>query len=63
MKGLCLGLVEEFHGLEVQHVLLAGSADLGRRHQEHVDAEDFYPKYEVGPALEEGPLVQQNQQI
>ena len=61
MKGLCLGLVEEFHGLEVQHVLLAGSADLGRRYQKHVDVEDFYPKYEVGPVIEEDPLVQQNQ--
>ena len=53
--------MEEFHGWEAHHVLLAGCADLGIRYQEHVDDGDFYPKDEVGPILKEGPLVQQNQ--
>ena len=57
MRGLGLGL-----GWEVQHVSAAGSINLGKRHQEHVEDDDSPPV--VGQLLqpEEGlGLVEQGE--
>ena len=57
VRGLGLGL-----GWEVQHVSAAGSIDLGKRHQEHIEDDD--PPHVVGQLLppEEGlGLVEQGE--
>ena len=57
MRRLGLGLA-----CEVQHVLVAGSIDLGKKHQEHVEDDD--PPHVVGQLLqpEEGlVLVEQEE--